>query len=123
KNCPTYIDELTIQQVVDAYFGGYEVEKTFKVADWVVHENGKLIGQVTRIYEDELEVKRLGDGYIWNKKDVRHATHEEIAEEKQRRWWAKHGRDVFEFKTGDLIEFEKVILEVTEVGGALLQGE
>src|SRR5699024_2384716 len=103
KGLPTYIDELTTQQVVDAYFGGYEVEKTFKVADWVVHENGKLIGQVTRIYEDELEVKRLGDRYIWNKKYVRHATPEEIEEEKQRRRWARHGRDVWQLKKCDLL--------------------
>ena len=112
KGLPTHIDELTTQQVVDAYFDGYEVEETFKVGDWVMHELSKWLGEVTRIYEDELNVLRLGDGYIWNKKYVRHATPEEIAEEKQRRWWARHGRDVYEFKAGDLIKCEDTTSEV-----------
>src|SRR5699024_574998 len=124
KNCPTYIDELTTQQVVDAYFDGYKVDPDFEVGDWVVYNNGVRCGYKTNQRKDVDEQKAYYDeGRTMFLTRLRHASPEEIAEEKQRRWWAKHGRGVFEFKTGDLIEFEKVILEVTEVGGALLQGE
>src|SRR5699024_6388569 len=54
---------------------------------------------------------------------LRHATPEEIAEEKQRRWWAKHGRDVFEFKTGDLIDHDHYVVEVMEVRSDMLRVE
>lgn len=114
------IAELTLETLVQALYIGYEVEEEFKVGDWVMHELSKWLGEVTRIYEDELNVLRLGDGYIWNKKYVRHATPEEIAEEKQRGWWARHGRNVYEFKEGDLIDHGKIVSEVTEVRGDLL---
>ena len=104
--------ELGGKQVLEIIKHGYEVEEKFEIGDWVVHENRKLIGEVIRIYEDVLKITRLGDSHIWNKKYTRHATPEEIAEEKQRRWWAKHGRGVFEFKTGDLINHAGMILEV-----------
>ena len=35
--------------------------------------------------------------------NIRHATSEEIAEEKQRRWWSERGRDVWELKVLDKI--------------------
>src|SRR5699024_5125782 len=70
----------------------------------------KLIGEVIRIYEDVLKITRLGDSHIWNKKYTRHATPDEIAKEKQRRWWAKHGRDVWELKNGDLLNTGNGIL-------------
>lgn len=114
KNCPTYIDELTTQQVVDAYFGGYEIEETFEVGDWVMNTS------INKSHElkEELCVKiNANRGYY---KHLRHATPEEIAEEKQRRWWAKHGRNVFEFKKGDLIVHRKIVTGVTEVIGDLL---
>lgn len=109
------LNDMGIADVAEVLVNGYEVEETFKVGDWVMHEPSKWLGEVTRIYEDELEVTRLGDGYIWNKKYVRHATPEEIAEEKQRRWWAKHGRNVYEFKEGDLIKRGDTTSEVEKV--------
>src|SRR5699024_7802523 len=123
KNCPTYIDELTTQQVVDAYFGGYEVEETFKVGDWVVRT--KELGH-QNFYEGKIfKVKRIDKGYLTGDLlvvdnddnsehlfgNIRHATPEEIEREKQRRWhmnaerrwWKEHGRDVWELKKGDLL--------------------
>ena len=133
KNCPTYIDELTIQQVVDAYFGGYEVEETFRVGDWVVCEDG-YIGQIEFINEIE---KWANIGYSKDTRErgvclattydlidiIRHATPEEIAEEKKRRWWARHGRDVYEFKSGDLIDHDHYVVEVMEVRSDMLRVE
>src|SRR5699024_9134182 len=126
NNCNTYIDELTIQQVVDAYFGGYEVEETFRVGDWVVYDNGveRGYGYKTNQIKDVDEQKaHFDEGRRMHLTSLRHATPEEITKEKQRRWWSKHGRDVFEFKTGDLIVHGEVVLEVSEVRDDLLWGE
>ena len=122
--CLTYIDELTTQQVVDAYFDGYKVDPDFEVGDWVVYDNGVRCGYKTNQIKDVDEQKAYFDeGRTMLLTRLRHATPEEIAEEKQRRWWAKHGRDVFEFKTGDLIVHGEVVLEVSEVRDDLLWGE
>src|SRR5699024_5104777 len=95
KNCPTYIDELTTQQVVDAYFDGYKVDPDFEVGDWVVYDNGVRCGYKTNQIKDVDEQKAYFDeGRTMFLTRLRHASPEEIAEEKQRRWWAKHGRGV-----------------------------
>src|SRR5699024_8613457 len=46
---------------------------------------------------------------------LRNATQEEIAEEKQRRWWAKHGRDVWELKEDDILNVNGAIRTVYHV--------
>src|SRR5699024_9985253 len=122
KNCPTYIDELTTQQVVDAYFGGYEIEETYEVGDWVyvdwitgarLHKVAETEGIKTKAGKPALKIH--GDGNILAPIEItRHATPEEITKEKQRRWWAKHGRNVYEFKEGDLIKREHIVSEVEE---------
>jgi len=56
----------------------------------------------TKIYRDQL----------------RYATPEEIAEEIQRRWWAKHDRKVWELKEGDVLKdiYQREIHEVVGIG-------
>src|SRR5699024_10463679 len=46
-------------------------------------------------------------------KDIRHSTPEEVAREERRRWWAKHGRDVWELKDYDVIGDESKETPVT----------
>src|SRR5699024_10060185 len=61
-----------------------------------------------------------------SKKTLRHATPEEIAKEKQSRWWAKHGRDVWELRENDLLYYDddfKEVEEVTEFGVIMLSSE
>lgn len=111
------IAEMTVDELIKALYIGYEVEPEFKVGDWVVNANG-TIGKITNINEfGEFE------GF-WEKTEmlcekdnfVRHATPEEIAAEKERRWWAKHGRDVWELRPGDLLVSDiRVFKEVREV--------
>src|SRR5699024_858662 len=48
---------------------------------------------------------------------IRHATPEEIAEEKQRRRWAKHGREVWELRENDIPYYDDEFKEVEEVAG------
>src|SRR5699024_8454985 len=116
--CLTYIDELTTQQVVDAYFDGYKVDPDFEVGDWVVYDNGveRGYGYKTNQIKDVDEQKAYFDeGRRMHLTSLRHATPEEITKEKQRRWWVRHGRDVYEFKEGDLIKRGDLTSEVEEV--------
>lgn len=91
--------QLDADDIQNALFEGYEVEPEFYVGDWVNHRlHG--IGKVIEVNKNTLEIYRSsGDeegAYVWRKKNVRHAT-------KQEAWWAKHGRDVWELKPGDII--------------------
>lgn len=102
-NCPTSIDSLTIDDVVKAIAYGYEVEPEFNVGDWVVHSNGNVIRQIEKVEHNRVNVTDGENGYVWGISYIRHATPEEIAEEKERRWWKKHGRDVWELREGDIL--------------------
>jgi len=103
------INELDLLTLVDALRIGYEVEPEFKVGDWVIDE---FSGSMTIIenagYANDLNNCR---------NNIRKATKEEIAKEKQRRWWAKHGRYVGEYKENDVVtsRHTKEILYLKEV--------
>src|SRR5690606_29085439 len=84
---------------------GYEVEPKFEVGDWVVidyKEHGTKVGKIKGyIKKDAFYIdNNHAAGSIMN---TRHATPEEIVAEKERRWWAKHGRDVWELREGDIL--------------------
>lgn len=86
--------------------------REFNVGDWVVNISNGYI----KLIENEREANFLNNDYI-KRHELRHATPEEIAEEKERRWWAKHGRNLWELRKGDLLidkHFGK-IAEVREV--------
>src|SRR5699024_6893869 len=72
-----------------------ELEEEFEVGDWIY---SKQVEKFIKI-EDEGQL----EGYNKFPSYYRSATPEEIAEEKQRRWWAKHGREVKELKKGDVL--------------------
>ena len=88
------LNELPFEQFIVAVLGDYEVEPIFEVGDWVVDRRSayKIISKHHADYLNK-EVHP----------EVRHATPEEIAEEKQCRWWAKHGREAWELRKGDII--------------------
>src|SRR5699024_4875730 len=97
---------MPLDRLIKALYIGYEVEETFKVGDWVVD----VYEGITRIDSKEKEGLWIGEGTLtWVNYDgecyerLRHATPEEIAKEKQRRWWAKHGRDVWELSLYDSV--------------------
>src|SRR5690625_1009321 len=118
--------ELESKHLQDALYIGYEVEPEVKVGDWVkanwivekptIH---KLKGIDRNTVEIDGEQNNTNPGISI----ISLATPEEIAEEKERRWWAKHGRDVWELKTGDILagkRFRKIIeveCEYSEVNG------
>ena len=113
-NCPTSIDDMPIDDVVKAIVYGYEVEPEFKVGDFVTYENNygdKYTETVTRQIQGFIDGEnywkekcaRFNGGKAMPLSRLRHATPEEIAEEKERRWWKKHGRDVWELKRHDIL--------------------
>src|SRR5699024_5902020 len=78
-----------------ALYIGYEVEETFEVGDWIY---SKQVEKFIKI-EDEGQL----EGYNKFPSYYRSATPEEIAKEKERRWWAKHGREVWGLRRNDLV--------------------
>ena len=121
------LKELSVGEVARALYIGYEVEPEFKVRDWVYRVSDKKIYRVDFVTEEGLV---LDDENLWmfNEKgndygkhtppeDVRHATPEEIAEEKERRWWTKHDRDVWELRKRDILKHKRgnKLIEVKKV--------
>src|SRR5690625_4019673 len=92
-----------------ALYIGYEVEPKFKVRDWVYNKNADVFLQI--------DDKDMATRYSEFPSIYRHATPEEIAKEKQRIWWAKHDRGVWELREGDALKADDgdYLVEVCEV--------
>lgn len=97
-------NEIDLETLIKALYIGYEVEETFKVGDWIVTKDGMVaeIIDVCMFHKDSVALYEVDGRHSFA--TLRHATPEEIAKEKQRRWWAKHGREVWELRKGDVIE-------------------
>lgn len=109
------MNDFSLDTLIRALYIGYEVEPEFNVDDWVKSKHGKGIGVIK-------EINRMGYytdfGLIADHDDIRHATLEEIAKEKERKWWAKHGRSVWELKIDDILVKKDThdLLRVRNVG-------
>ncbi len=93
-------------KLAKALYIGYEVEPEINDGDFLLHIPMNVIGKVINgviHWSDNIEndVEYINKLIISG--EVRHATPEEIAKEKERDWWAKHGREVKEVKKGDII--------------------
>lgn len=115
--------KLNLDILIKALYIGYEVEEEFKVGDWAVYDN-KIIGKVKKIADDlitiDVELEYLRDNgetaYVNTfARYFRHATPEEVAEEKERRWWKKHNRMPWELKVGDVLIYEDSLSDLPEV--------
>ncbi len=90
---------------------GYEIKEEFKLGEYIVYENDvvKNTMKIIAINKENITVEPIYEGFKnhnvvgINSPLIRHATPEEIAEEKERRWWAKRGRKVWELKEGDVM--------------------
>src|SRR5690625_2379411 len=98
------LNGLTNDEIARALYVGYEVESEFKVGDWVYHVFREKVGIVTYVDDDYVKFDGVFNGDFHY---FRHATPEEIAKEKERRWWQKHYRDVWEIKLRDLLTHKR----------------
>lgn len=117
-----YRKEIDLDTLIRALYIGYEVELDYKANDWVVVNNHGDIwtAKIAKITHDEIAVYVDECPYVDNKQyyvfsKLRHATHEEIQQEKERRWWTRNGRNVWELKKGDLLSRNNVSYTVWEV--------
>lgn len=102
---------LSAAELARALHVGYDVEHIFKVGDWVITEG------YSKDYDGKpleiIQIKNDGEKYFYFEQQThpdhnfasyhikRYATSEEIQQEKQRRWWKKHDREVWELKIND----------------------
>src|SRR5690625_2635349 len=102
------LNGLTKDEIARALYVGYEVEPEFKVGDWVYVESPKEgLPNVYKIMNAEKYSVNLDRLYGNHKKsDIRQATPQEIATEKQRRWWEKHDREVGELRETDVVFYD-----------------
>lgn len=110
---------LTYDDFIKAVKDGYEVEPEFKVGDWVVHKNGNpfntylkpLAVKITSVKKDN--VYYAEDCNVTYSERIRHATPSEIAKEKERRFFAEHGREPWELKKNDILNDRRENCTVT----------
>ena len=115
------LGDISTDTLIKALYIGYEVELEFEEGQWVALDDYASRPIIAKILEIDIE----GDGRLrldwsdhcyWDKERIRHATPSEIAEEKERRFWKKHGRDVWELREGDfLVNEDKIAWEVTSI--------
>ncbi len=112
------LNELSLDKFLRALYIGYEVEPEINDGDYLSHiytyDIGEVNGGVVHWnsgFENDVEYinKLMISG------EIRHATPEEIAKEKERRWWARHGREPWELKEDDILYYDKYIFAVVEV--------
>jgi hypothetical protein len=115
------IKEMTTETLAKAIYIGYEVEPEYKKGQWAALDNYAVRPIIAKILGIDVE----GDGRLrldwsdhcyWDKERIRHATPSEIAEEKERRFWAKHGRDVWELKEDDVVKGKGYITNLWRLG-------
>lgn len=101
------IVDWSVSKLAKALYTGYEVEPEYGIDCWVLYENEQCQDVVTKIIDIQYGNNRVQFDSIsdWQhiKSIQRHATPEEIAKEKERRWWAKHGREPWELKEDDVL--------------------
>ncbi len=100
------LDSLHFTTLAKALYVGYEIEETYKIGDWlhVVTPNFEFVAKVIGEY-DEYTV--FDNGKRLSSFEFRKATPEEIAAVKKRRKWAAIGREVDEYRKGDIVMYKR----------------
>ena len=113
----TPLNDLETIDLAKVLLGNYEVEPEFKINDWITHKVDGTVGKVTKT-EPCLRTDKGMGGYL---DGFRLSTPEEIKQEKERRWWKKHGRGVWELRKGDVLRSKSThltyeIVDITDNG-------
>ncbi len=112
------LNGISTDTLIRALYIGYEVQPTFEIGDWVKSTIGVGTGKVTKVDEYNYYTDF---GLVSSKRDmtIREATTEEIAEEKERRFYAGAGREVGQIKPFDIVthKHKKGLYEVISVEG------
>lgn len=116
------LNSIDTVNLAKALYIGYEVEPKFEVGDWAVWRSTKgidVIKQIEKVEGYRIWADWLDEGSLLfaPSDEIRHATPEEIETEKERRWWARHGREVWELKKNDIIMIEHFVEVVNKVVG------
>lgn len=95
---------ISLDELKGIFESGYEVKPEFKVGDWVYDMQYNKVACVDHRGVDDIRVWVDDEDYnFFAIVNIRHATPEEIEEEKERRFFAEYGRDVWELKRGDIV--------------------
>lgn len=107
------LNKLEIYEFLDALYIGYEVEPEYKAWDWITYDKDKYGNRNKQI----VQIEEIKYSNYWEERcacwdggnsslplsEIKHATSEEIAEEKERIFFARHGRESWELKIGDIL--------------------
>lgn len=101
------VNSMDLDLLICALYIGYEVEPEFKSGDWVFNKKSKRIAKISLFGVDEAgaRVDDFESDTVYQVDEIRHATQEEIEQEKERRWWKKHGRKPWEIREDDVLKY------------------
>lgn len=103
------LDSIDTVNLAKALYIGYEVKPEFKVGDWVTYKDGSNFNGYYKSKVEQITSVRARDAFYNNDccvtgiDKIRHATPEEIKQEKERRFFARNGRDPWELQDHDLL--------------------
>lgn len=119
------LNDLSVDDLARALYIGYEVEPEYKKGDFVVNTRENTIYEVySDGRNDCYHMERDGEEYHHIHKDyLRHATESEIAQEKERRFFARYGRKPWELREGDVLQNKHTGLAHIRVVAEIVDGE
>lgn len=95
---------LSNDELIRSLYIGYEVEPEFSVGNHAYHKPSGRIAKIAKIdIKDGLLFVNDEDFTYFHKNNARLATPSEIAEEKERRFFKRHGREPWELRKGDML--------------------
>ncbi|WP_068672300.1 hypothetical protein [Oceanobacillus sp. Castelsardo] len=103
------LNNLDLDTFIKALYTGYEVKPEFKENDYITNTETGVTMKL-----DESKAYFINNSYI-HKEKLRHATPQEIKEEKERRFWKSHDREVNEYRKGDIFKVINNFLVLGEV--------
>lgn len=111
----TDLNGLTKDEMARSLYIGYEVEPEYKENDWLNYLtiHGDLKTDKVIDVSDDRVLMELSNSWVHFNNVKSHATPSEIAKEKERRFFAEHGREPWELKKNDILNDRRENCTVT----------